>query len=215
MVLLLLAAPVPAAAQRAFGSSDHDADQFDENFRKYTKRYFGVGFDWQVFKAQAMAESQLDPEAHNSVGARGLMQLMPTTFREIQTQNPDFTSIDDPEWNIAAGIQYDRTLWNQWNDHQPGPDRRDFMLASYNAGRGTILRAQAIALQDSLDQLKWASIEAVAPRVRRWRHEETLGYVRRIALNLETLITVGFRVWEGAALSAAGKPGSGRRGRRR
>lgn len=188
LLLLLLAAPVPAASQRAFGSSSRDAQQFDETFRKYTKRYFGVGYDWQVFKAQAMAESQLDPEAHNHTGARGLMQLMPSTFRQIQTQNPDFASIDDPEWNIAAGIQYDRTLWSLWNDHEADLDRRSFMFASYNAGRGTILRAQAMARKDSLDQLKWASIETVAPRVERWRHQETLGYVRKIAINLETLI---------------------------
>lgn len=61
------------------------------------------------------------------------------------------------------------------------------MFASYNAGRRTILRAQALALRDSLDQLKWASIETVAPRVQRWRHQETLGYVRKIAVNLQAL----------------------------
>ncbi len=188
MLLLASLAPARAAAQRAFGTGDRDAERFDESFRKYTKRFFGVGYDWQVFKAQAMAESELDPQAHNHTGARGLMQLMPSTFRQIQSQNPDFTSIDDPEWNIAAGIQYDRTLWSLWNDHETDPDRRSFMLASYNAGRGTILRAQALARRDSLDQLKWASIEAVAPRVPGWRHRETLTYVRKIAINLQAMI---------------------------
>ena len=96
-------------------------------------------------------------------------------------------SIDDPEWNIAAGIQYDRTLWNLWDDPKTGPDRRSFMFASYNAGRRTILRAQAMARRDSLDHLKWASIEAVAPRVTRWRHQETLGYLRKIETNLKAL----------------------------
>ena len=109
-LLLSCGAPIPVAAQRAFGAGQRDAERFDESFRKYSKRYFGVGYDWRIFKAQAMAESQLDPQAHNPSGARGLMQLMPMTFREIQSQNPDFSSINDPEWNIAAGIQYDRTL---------------------------------------------------------------------------------------------------------
>jgi membrane-bound lytic murein transglycosylase MltF len=186
-----MTAATPARAQRAFGASDRDARQFDESFRKYTKRFFGVGFDWQVFKAQAMAESELDPQAHNHTGARGLMQLMPSTFRQIQSQNPDFKSIDDPEWNIAAGIQYDRTLWNLWNDHEADPDRQSFTFASYNAGRGTILRAQAVARRDSLDHLKWASIEAVAPRVLRWRHQETLAYLRKIQLNHDSLAGTG------------------------
>ncbi len=191
LLLLLVSTPASAEAQRAFGTGDRDAQQFDESFRKYTKRFFGVGFDWQMFKAQAMAESQLDPHAHNPTGARGLMQLMPSTYRQIQTQNPDFKSIDDPEWNIAAGIQYDRTLWNLWNDHEADPDRQSFTFASYNAGRGTILRAQAMARSDSLDHLKWASIEAVAPRVQRWRHQETLSYLRKIQLNHDSLAGVG------------------------
>ena len=186
LALGLLAAPA-VCAQRAFGTSSRDAQRFDESFRKYAKRFFGVGYEWQVFKAQAMAESQLDPQAHNPTGARGLMQLMPSTFRQIQSQNPDFVSINDPEWNIAAGIQYDRTLWTLWNDHESDADRRSFMLASYNAGRGTILRAQAVARRDSLDHLKWASIVTVAPRVQRWRHQETLTYVRKIGINLLTL----------------------------
>lgn len=187
LVVLLLAGPARAVAQRAFGAGNRDAAQFDESFRKYAKRFFGVGYDWQVFKAQAMAESQLDPRAHNPTGARGLMQLMPSTYRQIQSQNTELRSIDDPEWNIAAGIQYDRTLWTLWDDHEADADRRSFMLASYNAGRGTILRAQAMARRDSLDHLKWASIETVAPRVQRWRHQETLTYVRKIESNLLAL----------------------------
>jgi hypothetical protein len=36
------------------------------------------------------------------------MQLMPSTFKEIASKRPEFTSIDDPEWNIAAGILHVR-----------------------------------------------------------------------------------------------------------
>ncbi len=91
-----------AAAQR---NARHDNTRYDAFFKKYTKRYFGVGFDWQYFKAQGMAESELSATARSMVGARGVMQLMPSTFQEIQTKRPEFESIDDPEWNIAAGIQ--------------------------------------------------------------------------------------------------------------
>jgi membrane-bound lytic murein transglycosylase MltF len=187
VLLLSLGISASGTAQRPFGADERDAQRFDESFRKYTKRFFGVGYDWRVFKAQALAESQLDPGARNRTGARGLMQLMPSTFRQIQSQNPDFTSIDNPEWNIAAGIQYDRTLWTLWDEHEADADRKSFMLASYNAGRGTILRAQAMARRDSLDHLKWASIEIVAPRVERWRHRETLGYLRKIGFNFDSL----------------------------
>src|SRR5687767_16022184 len=41
--------------------------QYDDTFRKYSKRYFGPAFDWTHFKAQAMAESNLDPNATSYV----------------------------------------------------------------------------------------------------------------------------------------------------
>lgn len=149
-------------------------------FRKYSKRYFGVGFDWRLFKAQGMAESNLDSTATSWVGARGIMQLMPNTFLEVASRNPEMSRIDDPEWNIAAGIFYDRILWRLWAQDSVEDHRREFMLGSYNAGRGTILKAQSVARLDSLDYRSWPAIERVAPKVGRWRYSETLGYVRRI-----------------------------------
>jgi len=127
-----------------------------------------------------MTESNLSPSARSRVGARGIMQLMPSTFREIQSSNADFKTLDDPEWNIAAGICYDRTLWRLWTDHPTLDDRRDFMLASYNAGRGTLLRAQSAARARRLDGGSWHCIAQIAPEVRGWRYRETLGYVEKI-----------------------------------
>jgi membrane-bound lytic murein transglycosylase F len=172
--VLVLAAVGSASAQRAV------SDRYDHVFRKYTKRFFGPGYDWRIFKAQAMTESNLDPSAQSRVGARGIMQLMPMTFKEVQSKNPEVLSIDDPEWNIAAGVFYDRQLWRQLTDHSGLDDRRRFMFASYNAGRGTLRRAQDVAQQKALDPMVWPSIEAVAPAVPNWRHEETLQYVSRI-----------------------------------
>lgn len=163
----------PAAAAR-------ELDRYDDVFRKYSKRYFGVAFDWRVFKAQGMAESNLDSAATSWAGARGIMQLMPNTFHAIRTKNPEWSRIDDPEWNIAAGIFHDRVLWKLWAKDSVDAFRREFMFASYNAGRGTILGAQSVARRDSLDHRSWPSIERVAPKVVRWRHRETLGYLRRI-----------------------------------
>src|SRR6185369_9269115 len=48
--------------------------RYDPYFKKYSKRFFGVGFDWRLFKAQGMAESELNPNARSFVGARGIMQ---------------------------------------------------------------------------------------------------------------------------------------------
>lgn len=173
--LLLVALAAPLDAQRRAV-----ADRYDETFRKYSKRYFGPAFDWRVFKAQGMAESNLDSGARSPAGARGIMQLMPSTFAEIQSRIPQINGIDDPEWNIAAGIYYDRILWRLWQQDSVDGHRREFMLGSYNAGRTTIRNAQGVARSEKLDDREWPSIEAVAPRVPRWRHQETVSYVRRI-----------------------------------
>jgi soluble lytic murein transglycosylase-like protein len=160
------------------------SSRYDDTFRKYSKRFFGVGFDWRIFKAQGMAESNLDPTAASRVGARGVMQLMPTTFREVKSRNPEMQRIDDAEWNIAAGVYYDRQLWQRWERDSIDAYRQEFMLASYNAGRGTIHSAQTVARNEKYDERAWTSIESVAPKVRRWRYGETLHYLRTIADNM-------------------------------
>ncbi|MCH8616683.1 transglycosylase SLT domain-containing protein [Sphingomonas sp. SM33] len=156
------------------------SDRYDDTFRKYTKRFFGPGYDWRIFKAQAMTESNISMDAKSWVGARGIMQLMPATFKEIRSKNPEIVAIDQPEWNIAAGIYYDRQLWGQWERGSGSQDRNHFMFASYNAGRGTLLRAQKAARTSMLDPSIWPSIQSVAPNVPKWRHEETLNYVAKI-----------------------------------
>ena len=163
--------------------------QYDETFQKYSKRYFGPAFDWTHFKAQSMAESNLDPQATSYVGARGLMQLMPSTYRMIQSKRPEMGAIDDPEWNIAAGIMHDRYLWRLWSKDISEEERLKYMFASYNAGEGTIGRARKAAQAQNLDHARWQSIESIAPIVPRWRYRETLGYVRKIDLYYEHLRT--------------------------
>lgn len=182
LALLMLAGAANAQAQTTVTS------RYDETFRKYTKRYFGPGFDWRLFKAQAMAESSLRTTARSGAGARGIMQLMPTTFQEIQSRNPEITGRwDHPEWNIAAGIAYARQLWTMWTNDAVTDHVREFVLSSYNAGRVTLLRAQKIARDSALDPRLWPSIRAVAPSVPRWRYDETLGYVSRVFANLASM----------------------------
>jgi len=162
-------------------------DRYDEVFRKYSKRFFGVAFDWHYFKAQGLAESGLDPQARSPVGARGIMQLMPGTYAMIKkARSESFGDITDPEWNIAAGILYNRDLWHFYSAH-PDDERLRFMFGSYNAGPGTIRRAKNVARKKQLNDKTWKSIETIAPEVGRWRYTETLPYVRKIEKNHRTL----------------------------
>ena len=189
LLLLLLLLPARLCAQRAHS----DVDRYDDTFRKYSKRFFGPGFDWQYFKAQALAESGLDPNATSRVGARGVMQLMPGTYALIKSHSSQLGAIDDPEWNIAAGIMHDRGLWYRWHAASTQQERVRFMFGSYNAGEGPILRATNMAKAKQLDAWRWTSIEEVAPQVRGWRYRETLPYVRKIESNHRKLATAARR----------------------
>lgn len=189
---------VMAAVGMVVGFSAHaDAqtvvtDRFDGHFKKYSRRFFGPAFDWRIFKAQGMAESNLQPNARSWAGARGLMQLMPSTHREVRSKNPELQVIRGTvEMNIAAGIAYNRQLWQLWTNDSDRNHLREFMFASYNAGRSTLLRAQRLAQEGLLDHRVWPSITVVAPKVPRWRYEETLTYVERIFLNLNRMDHLG------------------------
>ena len=174
VLFLALAGPVTAAPFDRSVYSDFWEKRYDGYFRKYAKRYFGPSFDWHWFKAQGIAESNLKPEAESSAGARGIMQILPSTYEEIRGKNPHFLAIDEPRWNIAAAIYYDRMLYRKWLKRLSGKQERlRFTFASYNAGYGAILKAHRRA---SLGQSQARTWETVAPHSPR----ETQGYVRRI-----------------------------------
>jgi membrane-bound lytic murein transglycosylase F len=162
--------------------------KYDKYFSKYSKRYFGPGFDWHYFKAQAIAESQLQADAASTAGAKGIMQIMPATFEEILQKNPSIKGTrKQPRWNIAAGIYYDRTIWNLWTAERPFKDRINFMFGSYNAGKGNILKAQKIANTQALNPNLWQSIAVALPKVTGKRSKETIGYVQKIERIKEVL----------------------------
>lgn len=153
----------------------HWTNKYDHLFRKYTKHYFGPHIDWHWFKAQAIAESGLNPKAKSPVGARGLMQIMPATFKDIRKANPLIADIHEPRWNIAAGIFYDRQLYRKWKRKRGlhTQDRLAFAFGSYNAGFGNMLRAYKKASKKHDEVKRWEQVAPFAPR-------ETRGYVSRI-----------------------------------
>ena len=110
---------------------------------------------------------------------------MPKTFHEIKRKNPSFVDVNEPRWNIAAGIYYDKQLYLKWKAERPFMDRISFTFASYNAGFGNIVKAQKICRNNGLNENLWHSIKLIAPKVRGWRHKETLGYIDKITNMME------------------------------
>ena len=179
--LFMLAFFLPAAVYAYVLETDkhvkdkHWTKEYDVYFKKYAKHYFGPHVDWHWFKAQGIAESNLNPKAKSPVGAKGIMQIMPATYEEILQKNPHIPATDEPRWNIAAGIFYDRMLYRKWKKKKTisTKERLSFSFASYNAGLGTVLKAYKKASKKHGEVKQWQQVEGFAPG-------ETRFYVKRI-----------------------------------
>jgi membrane-bound lytic murein transglycosylase F len=171
---LLLVLPILAMAE-VFKHVDHEhwPKKFDRYFKKYSKHYFGAGFDWRWFKAQGIAESNLRPQAISSVGAKGIMQIMPSTFAEIQKKNPAFKHIGDSRWNIAAGVYYDRQLYRRCEKNFKVKDCLPFAFGAYNAGFGSLRKAYRKAQTGKQKVSRWLQVSPHVPG-------QTRHYVKRI-----------------------------------
>ncbi len=173
--LLLLFLPTLALAAGFKGvEHKHWTNQYDRHFRKYAKHYFGPAIDWRWFKAQGIAESGLDPQARSRSGAVGIMQIMPTTFEYIRKKNPALRDLQQPRWNIAAAIYYDRYLYDKWKDEPlVENDRLFFAFGAYNAGHLRIRRAYNRLLRKLGRPAGWEEVDDLVPG-------QTRHYVRRI-----------------------------------
>lgn len=79
--------------------------------------------DPAMVMAIIMAESSYNPKAISKKGAKGLMQLMPTTARSLGVKDSF-----NPEHNINAGVRYFKKLLDQFDGDVK------LALAAYNAG---------------------------------------------------------------------------------
>jgi len=131
--------------------------------RKYAKRY---GFDWRLIVVQILKESHFKERARSRVGAMGLMQIMPSTAREIRREMDIEYIANNPRENIAAGIYH---LYKQLK-YFPDTDRDNRLklaLAAYNCGAARIFDAQDIARALELNPQTWESVKTCLPKLTR------------------------------------------------
>lgn len=108
----------------------------DHAFPTILPRMRSITLEWALIHGLIRQESQFDREAMSPVGARGLMQLMPATAKEVArrkgiSHQTDWL-ISRPDHNIALGSAYMEQLLNRYDGSYP------LALAAYNGGMGNV-----------------------------------------------------------------------------
>jgi soluble lytic murein transglycosylase-like protein len=131
----------PASLRNAGGL---DGVPYGDLFVKAGAKY---GVSPKLLAAVAKVESGYNPQAVSKVGARGLMQLMPTTARSLGVDNAF-----DPEQAIMGGA---KLLAHNLKEFKTVP----LALAAYNAGGGAVHRYGGIP--------PFAETQAYVPKVQK------------------------------------------------
>ena len=128
-------------------------------------------------------ESGFDTQAKSRAGARGLMQLMPATARQVSKTMQERYSVErltaDPYFNIRLGRTYLSGLIDRFDGNYI------LAIAAYNAGPGNVtkwIRERGDPRSDKIDVIDW---------IERIPFAETRNYVQRV---LEGLIVYRARL---------------------
>ena len=131
----------------------------------------------EMVLAIARRESEFDPKVQSGVGARGLMQIMPETAKEVAAglgrsdEHTIFRLISDPEYNADLGAAFLSTLAGRFDGNVV------MMSAAYNAGPSRPIRWAEMYgdPRGQMDVVDW--IEHIPFR-------ETRNYVMRVTESL-------------------------------
>lgn len=98
--------------------------EFSEMIRRHSHSY---RLEEALVKAVIKAESDYNPRAVSRKGALGMMQLLPSTARDMSVRDPL-----NPEENIRGGSRYLRLMLDQFDNNV------ELALAAYNAGPNAV-----------------------------------------------------------------------------
>ncbi len=133
--------------QRVDRGNNHALSPYDEFAREFADKY---QFDWRIIVAQMYQESRFNPNAKSWAGARGLMQVMPRTAKQLGIKD-----LKDPKQSVEAGVKYLDWLRDRFDSELPVKDRMWFTLAAYNAGAGHVHDARSLARQMGWQSNRW------------------------------------------------------------
>lgn len=131
--------------------------------------------EWALIHALIRQESMFDYNAKSSAGARGLMQIMPSTAKYLSKKmNVSYNKAwltDNPKYNLHLGAYYIGELIERYDGHYP------LAIAAYNAGPGRVdkwLKLFGDPRKNEIGILDWLELIPIY---------ETRNYVQRVLEN--------------------------------
>ena len=167
---------------------------YDDLFKAYAGH---ISYPWQLLAAIAFVESRFDPRVVSWAGARGIMQIMPSTARGYGF---DTSKLEDPEVSVKAAVRELAELEKYFSKSVPDSrERMRFMLAAYNGGIAHIIDAVNLAKKYGKDPqvwygnveeaLKWKTNERYyndpVCKYGYFRSNETVNYVHKVENKFE------------------------------
>lgn len=143
--------------------------KYEDYVQKYSRQN---NLDAMLIYSIIKAESNFKSDAQSISGAKGLMQIMDSTAKELQEKLNEDTSEEvnlfDPEKNIMYGTEYYSYLLAHYDNNI------HLALAAYNAGMGNVDR-----------WIKEGIINSDGSNIEKIPYKETNMYVRKIINNYE------------------------------
>ena len=160
-------------------------NKYDKYIKESCDRYLNDLIDdclpWH--KALLFTESRLNPSAKSQVGAMGLGQIMPGTWRENAPKVRGAISAYDARSSIRVSAFYLSKTIKFWSDRRHQTQRMWLGMAGYNAGNGNILKAQRICNNEQT----FKHIKKCLHKVTGIHSQETINYVKRIKYSFCTI----------------------------
>lgn len=149
-----------------------DVVLMDHAFPSILQRMRNVDSEWALVHSLIRQESGFDYDALSSAGARGLMQLMPATAREVASRlgvpHRNEWLTERPDHNILLGSTYLNQMIRRYDGSYA------IALAAYNAGPGRAdrwLREIGDPRKGEIDIIDWIELLPIY---------ETRNYVQRV-----------------------------------
>lgn len=140
-------------------------NKYSSLVEEYSKQY---RVDKDIIFAIIKNESNFENEISSNKGAKGLMQLMEATAKEVaDILQLEYINLSDAEINIQLGTKYFSMLYQKYNN-------TELALAAYNAGSGNVDR-----------WIEKGIISANGENIENIPYKETNMYVRKVMQSVQ------------------------------